>query len=336
MRGPARIPPANNRGVALLLAVTVISLLMAVTLQFSKDMRQELISSANLLESSRLGVMVKSGYNIAVAVLQQDSEENTFDSFHDDWAVMEASDLSRLYGSGKLEITIRDLSGRLQLNSLAGSGSQAVKIARESRVILERLLLSGDLVELSKEEADLIINAITDWIDKDDEEKGLEETESSYYLSREPSYSSKNGPMEFIEELLLIRGVTSELFYGTEEFEGLNDLVTVHGDDGKININTAPAAILKALSSDLDDEMVEKMVSFRQDIENKDSLEQKDWYKNVPGMVVVNFDGDMITTSSSYFRVLSRAEHNTMEKTLEAVVHRRKGKEIAMMSRKVK
>ncbi|MBM9606295.1 type II secretion system minor pseudopilin GspK [Desulfopila inferna] len=327
--------PLNNRGVALLLAVTVISLLIAVTVQFSKDMRQELISSANLRESGKLGVMVKSGYNLAVAVLQQDSEENEFDSFHDGWAVMGTADLAQLYGDGKLDIIISDLSGRLQINSLVQEGDVGAK----SEQILKALLDSGNLGEFSEEETSLIINAIVDWIDKNDEESGPEETESSYYLYREPAYSARNGPMEFIEELLLIRGVTSELFYGNEESPGLKDLLTVHGEDGRININTAPIPILKALSevnggTPMNDEIAETLITYRQNSENQDMLQEVAWYKNIP-LGGVTFDEKTLTTSSSFFHVLSRAEHNTMAKSLEAVVQRQQGEDIAMLSRKV-
>ncbi len=316
----------NNRGVALLLAVTVISLLVAVTVQFSKDMRQELMSSANLLASGRLGVMAKSGHNLAVAVLAQDGGENNHDSFHDAWAQLGDGDLAQLYGSGRLNITIEDLSGRLQLNSLANSP--------ESRKIFQRLLLAGDYNEMSKENAEMIVDAVVDWIDADDQESGIEETESSYYRSLEPSYSARNGPMEFIEELLLIRGITPDLYYGNDVFPGLRHVVTVHGDDGKININTAPADILQALSIDMTTEMVQNLLDFRQQSENRDLLQDPNWYTTIlPNDVTI--DSALIGTVGRYFKIQVRAEQGQMTKTLETVVDRQRGTQITMVSRKI-
>jgi general secretion pathway protein K len=326
----------NNRGVALLLAVTIISLLVAVTVQFSKDMRQELMSSANLLASGRLGVMTKSGHNLAVAVLAQDGGENNHDSFHDAWAQLGDGDLSQLYGSGRLNITIEDLSGRLQLNSLvntAGRGGGNA-VAAQNREVLRRLLLTGDQNEMSDEDAEMIVAAIVDWIDADDGESGIEETESSYYRSLDPAYSARNGPMEFIEELLLIRGITPELYYGNDVFPGLRHLVTVHGDDGKININTASADLLQALNPLMNTEMTEALLAFRQQSENKDRLQDPNWYATIlPNDVII--DAALIGTVGRFFKIQVRAEQDRMTKNLETVVDRQRGTPITMVSRKI-
>ena len=328
--------PMNNRGVALLLAVTVVSLLVAVTVQFNRDMRHELTSSANLLASSRLLAMVKSGYNFGVAVLELDGAENDYDSYHDAWARLQGDNMPSLYGSGRVDVAVTDLSGRLQVNSLVDvrAGQQQDGNAQKNRDILRRLLLYDSIGERSEEEAELIISAIVDWIDADDKESGIEETESSFYQNLEPAYTCRNGPLEFIEELLLIRGITSDLYYGTEASAGLRDVLTVHGDDGKININTAPPAIIRAMSPALNEELIEELLFFRQEEDNKDLLQSPDWYANIlPGDIV--FDGDTIGTSSRYFQVVSAAEYSGIEKSLRAVVRREQGKQPEMISRKV-
>ncbi|HKJ64426.1 MAG TPA: type II secretion system minor pseudopilin GspK [Desulfopila sp.] len=328
--------PTNNRGVALLLAVTVVSLLVAVTVQFNRDMRHELTSSANLLASSRLSAMVKSGYNLGVAVLELDGAENDYDSYHDAWARLQGDSTPSLYGSGRVDVAVADLGGRLQVNSLVdvGGGQQQDGNAQKNRDILRRLLLYDSTVERSEEEAELIIFAIVDWIDADDKESGIEETESSFYQSLDPGYACRNGPLEFIEELLLIRGITADLYYGTEESAGLRELLTVHGDDSKININTAPPAIIRALSPALNEELVEELLFYRQEEGNKDRLQSPGWYANIlPGDIV--FEGDIIGTSSRYFEVVSAAEYSGREKSLRAVVRREQGKQPEMISRKV-
>jgi general secretion pathway protein K len=62
--------------------------------------------------------------------------------------------------------------------------------------------------------------------------------EDEYYLSLEPPYHCKNAPMDSIEEILLVKGMKSEYFFTTENYDGLKNYVTV-GTSGKININTA-------------------------------------------------------------------------------------------------
>ncbi len=324
----------NNNGVALLLAVTVISLLIALTVQFSKDMRQELIGSANYLAASKLGTMVKSGYNIGAALLQVDGGVNEIDSYHDGWAKVASDGLANLYGTGSLSINITDLGGRIQLNSLIDEqGKAGDAVSKQTRTLLKNLFLTGRLGDYGDEEIELILDSITDWIDADDDEIGIDETESSFYQSLQPSYRCKNGPIEFIEELLLIRGITTDLYYGNAEFAGLKDLVTAHGNDGKVNINTAPSLVLQALSTEMNEELAADLIEFRGDEENEEQL-GGNWYTTIlPGDV--NLPGAAIALSSNYFQITATAERNDMEKNLYAVVQRQAGNAIALVSRKV-
>jgi general secretion pathway protein K len=72
-----------------------------------------------------------------------------------------------------------------------------------------------------------------------------------YYKDLDPPYRCKNGPLDRVEELLLVRGVTPELFYGTPAKDedparpGLVDLVTTTSQ-GQINVNTASPVVLQA------------------------------------------------------------------------------------------
>ena len=65
------------------------------------------------------------------------------------------------------------------------------------------------------EMTDDIADAIIDWVDKDDEAREYG-AESSYYEGLNPPYQCKNAPMDSLEELLLVRGVTPELLYGAD------------------------------------------------------------------------------------------------------------------------
>lgn len=320
----------SNKGMALLLAVTVMSLLVAVTVEFNKNMRQELVGSFTVKDNSQLGAILKSGYNLAEAVLFQDKQDNKYDSGYDRWAQLESSNLATLFGRGNLELIIRDLTGKLQLNSL-GAASSAGDNGRE---ILTKLLLNGEFGDLSADDVSLIVDAITDWVDADDDPKGFEETESSFYQSLDPAYTSKNGPFEFIEELLLVRGITRDLYFGTGEYKGLRDYVTVYGDDGKININNAPVEILQAMDENMAEDLVQEMVVFREDEGNKELLENATWYsQHVSGDL--NFDADMVTTESNYFDITAVARHVEMERILYAVVKRDSDGTISLISRKV-
>jgi len=67
------------------------------------------------------------------------------------------------------------------------------------------------LPEMTEEIADSIL----DWIDSDDEarENGVE---SDFYQGLSPGYAAKNGPMDSLDEILLVRGVTPQLLFGLD------------------------------------------------------------------------------------------------------------------------
>jgi general secretion pathway protein K len=81
-----------------------------------------------------------------------------------------------------------------------------------------------------------------------------------YYLSLTPSFRARHASLEEIEELLSVKGITPELFYGTyipasEDAEGprliprpgLADCVSVFGSRFQIDANTASPAVLAAI-----------------------------------------------------------------------------------------
>jgi DNA uptake protein ComE-like DNA-binding protein len=60
-----------------------------------------------------------------------------------------------------------------------------------------------------------IADAILDWMDEDDEPREYG-AEVDYYSSLDPPYAPKNGLLETVEELLLVRGVTPQLLFGAD------------------------------------------------------------------------------------------------------------------------
>lgn len=146
-------------------------------------------------------------------------------------------------GGGNVSYTIEDESGKININSASRDN------------ISELLRITG----VEPAERDMIADSILDWIDANDEHH-LNGAETAYYSSLARPYKAKNGPMDTIEELLLVRGVTPEIFYGTgfvppelasgedgikRGYKGIYRYLTVKGS-GKLNINTASETALEA------------------------------------------------------------------------------------------
>jgi general secretion pathway protein K len=110
-------------------------------------------------------------------------------------------------------------------------------------VRLNRLL---QLLDIDKQDRDVIVDSIEDWIDDNDEHRANGAESDDHYVTLPVPYRARNADMESVTELLQIKGVTPELFHGTPGRPGLADLLTVVGR-GDININTASRLVLATL-----------------------------------------------------------------------------------------
>jgi general secretion pathway protein K len=77
-----------------------------------------------------------------------------------------------------------------------------------------------------------------------------------YYLTLTPSFRARHASFQEIEELLLVRGVTRDLFYGSYIHDpqgnlvrraGLRDCLSVYGSSAMIDVNTAEPAVMQAI-----------------------------------------------------------------------------------------
>jgi hypothetical protein len=120
------------------------------------------------------------------------------------WIVRPNFDNDRAYGYG-----VVDEASKVNLNA---SSSDTVMLSK----------LPGMTVELAA--------SIVDWRDAD-EVPTQGGAESSYYLLLNDPYQCKNSPLETVEELLLVKGVTRDILYG-EDFNH-NGVLDVNEDDGE-------------------------------------------------------------------------------------------------------
>jgi general secretion pathway protein K len=182
-----------------------------------------------------------------------------------------------------------------------------------------------------------IISSIKDWLDSGDDDAvtGLNGAESDYYQDLDPPYPCKNGLFTHISELLLVRGVTADLFQGAGGEQGLSKYITVFGMnessdnsftyDGKININTAELPVLVAMLPPGNEDLAQAIYEYRMEASESvyiHDLSSPTWYKNVPGAGDIKIDPNLITISSDFFRIESTAKLGELKLTIKAVVKR--------------
>ena len=332
---------SNNRGIALLITISITTVLVAAALEYNRRARYEVHSTTAVRDRLTLSYMASSGVHTAMALLIKDKGESNFDSLQEDWANPEKIDeiLQEIpFENGKLSVVITDELGKIQINALVQSpdGRQF----NESQILIWERLLYGiwgedDLKDDSSPTA--IINSVKDWLDSGDDEAttGLSGAESSYYEEQDPPYASRNGPLADLNELLLIKGITPELFYGSEDKPGLAQYMTVHGLiagtgttynwPGRINLNTADAPVLAALLGTENQDLAQALFDFRQETADEKDIHDfsnPKWYKNITGFSDVSLNESLITVTSDIFRIESTASINDTKSVAIAVVQR--------------
>lgn len=325
----------GQRGMALLITIMVVSLLIAVTVQFCRDVRNSYFASATQLEGVRLRGIARSGFSIAAALLEVDGKKSDYDSLQELWGQLDSGELEGLFPEGELHLEVIDLAGRLPVNSLVaadgGADQTQVDIVRE---VLKRLLLSGIFAIESENQARAIVDALIDWLDSDEDESEFG-AESGFYHSLPTPYDCRNGSVVDIADLLLVRGITPGLLYGENGRPGLADFLTVHGKDGRINVNTAPVELLRALHPLMSRELAEELDDFRRAEANKDLLADVSWYLQVPG-----FPGDIelptavLAVKSNRFLIRSEGRLREQKRSMTAVMERSGENRVVMVARR--
>ena len=312
----------DNRGIALITVILIISILVAVAIELNRSSRATIYDAANLSDGIKLTYIAKSGFYGATALLTNTKTDYT--TLRDDWAQTETLSLQSktLFTDGYFIVKVEDESGKIPLNKLVNGN----EYNQDIKEILIRLLGQPEF-GLDDKKVNEIVDSLKDWIDAD-EEVSTSGAESSYYASLDPPYTAKNAKLDCIEELLMVKGVTKEIMYGTKEKLGLAGFVTTDSD-GVININTAPKMVLRALVDDKKGDLADEMDKYRKNDSN--DLSNSQWYKQVPGMAGVTIKPALITIKSNYFKIISVGSMKNMEQSLTGVVKKSDQKSVQII-----
>lgn len=232
---------ARQRGLALLLAIWLLTLLAVVASEFVASGRVKAAAESNKRDDLRGLALAQAGYRAAlqaldgVTALAVDAEDRLLLTYQDSADEVPAVEDDVPLGDGVYSWRISDEAGLVNLNSV------------QQRDVLARLLQQCGLE--AGADRDTIIDSVFDWRDPNRDHR-LNGAEEDYYRALDPPYSCKDGPFDVVEELLLVRGVTPELFFSKVEdgkrLPGLRDLVTTQ-PVGQSNPGTAPQAVVEAL-----------------------------------------------------------------------------------------
>jgi general secretion pathway protein K len=305
----------------------MISILVVFVLETMRAMQVEGASARYFQDSFQAEAVAKSGVGLAISLLKKDAEENKVDHLGEPWAQGLDPDVLpvTLPENTTVEGRVEDEEGKFPINYLVDEEGKPQDIYQK----VLKTLLSHTPFQLEEEEARGLVDAITDWLDTDDEPTGELGAETFHYSGLEKPHEIRNGRFKSLAELQLVRGMTESLYFGQEDNPGLKDLLTIYSD-GKININTAGPIVLKALvsqtiSEDTADSWVESVMEYRQEPMHWDFLGEADWYRNrMAGYNDISLPAELVTTRSNTFSAKMIGKAGVGRKAVFALIKRQK------------
>ena len=237
-------PLRNEEGAVLIMVLWVMMAMGLLALSFSASIRTEVDATRYVVEKKRAHYLARAGidyavYRIVESKMAFSQTQQLSDQGLGSVPEVLTGSVSLSLGSDSAEVDIVDETGKVNLN-------------RAPAHLIYNLLIT---VGLDPMEADIITDSIEDWRDPDDFYRA-NGAESDYYLGLPEPYVAKNGPFDVPEELLLVQGVTPEIYYGKKglapsgervEYYGLGKYLTVFTSVVRININSAPVPVLAAI-----------------------------------------------------------------------------------------
>ncbi len=148
-------------------------------------------------------------------------------------------------GGQNLKFSIEDERGKIDLNK---APDEMIEMALQGL--------------LGKEEGEILSDSILDWKDNDQDER-TNGAEKDYYLSLRPSYEPSDSKFILLDQLLLVRGVSPDLYWGPLDWKerddekemttwtgGIKDLFTIYNGTDKLISEAAPKPLIDILEKE--------------------------------------------------------------------------------------
>jgi general secretion pathway protein K len=250
---------SRERGIALLLVLWIFMVLGVIALDFARYMRDDAMAAVNFAEETQGYYLALAGMNRAIYEADLAHEAHGVggvDSQGTAAEVAEDEDVAENpvdgqwhdgeFAGGHYSVRMTDQAGYIPLNSKGLTEELLTRIVTTLIQGPGANATSGVDRRTSNDVA-IIVDSILDWRDAD-HLKRAHGAENDYYLKRRPSYRAKDDFFSSIEELLLVRGVTPALFYGSDGMPGMRDIFTVYVRGPlKMHYKASPPAVLQVL-----------------------------------------------------------------------------------------
>ena len=301
-------------GFVVVIVLCMVVMLSVLLLIFNEESRANLYAVEDFRKSAQALNCARAGLNIAIAAVKNSPDTHLAKSAKDLFSGENPIALDQ----GECVIAVSEESGKLNVNLLKEENGKLNRIR-----IDQMLKLIDTLNQDGSDDSQIdygIVPSIIDWIDSDDEITSLpfvkhknQGAESGYYGRLDRSYRCRNGSVETIEELLLVKGMSPDVF------GRLRDYLTVYGD-GKININSASRLMILSLSEKMDAALAQVIIERRR-LKPFESVAE---LRDLPGMtdsIYVEISRTLtVDPKDRYYNVTSRGGVEGLDRTVAAII----------------
>ena len=346
-------PSHNSDGIALIMVMCAIVVLSILAAAFAYSIKVETRLAQNADSEEQLLWLGTSGVQRACWILSQHPPGEPYDSLNQKWAggsgslaesnsVLSSVSLDNYpVGDGTVSIKIIDLERKVNINSAVNSAN--------SPLIQQALILMG----VDASEINVVSDSIKDWIRTDGPQPAG--AKSDYYQGLAVPYYAKEAPIDDLSELLLVKGVTPEMYWGSNAtnhtpsvFQHKLGLGTAPGQapdypfglveiftpfsSGKINVNTADANVLQMIPG-VDAAMADAIIKQRAGPDGVDGTEDDTPFRDpgqLSGFGIQNTSG--CDTRSSTFEVHVTAQLGDDKREYVAILARTSGTALQVVS----
>ena len=261
-------PLKQSAGVALVTVLLVVAAATIAAVSISVRQQVDIRRTESLLRSDQawlhaLGVEMwaKGRLDELARDIANDPTLAPVSSNGNEWEIVMRNDGS--VEGGDVVGKLIEQQGRFNLNNLVkdsnpnpnptSSQNQNLISNSKGRERFKKLL---DILVVN--DADMLVNALTNWLDTDNVPTGMGGVEDDHYQSLEKPYRAANRLMAHPSELLLVEGFTLGIYRKL-----LGHVTALPELDTKININTASKEVLASVLTNMDSRGIDDIITDR-------------------------------------------------------------------------
>jgi general secretion pathway protein K len=310
---------SQQSGIALILVIFIVALASTIVVNMAYLTTISSQQNNMVVQSLQAEYLLKSALNVARRLIQADTSPQ--DHPKDPWGMfLNGAQVPQEFiplnePNMSLELEIRPEDGRLRLDQLAGSSRS--KIDQWGPVFLNLFTNLGFDSDDEKDHTGLfpdkvfspreMVGVLIDYMDSD--KQPFEETRYAKGIeNRVDEGIFPNERIDDVDELKNLPGFTPK------RLQKLTPFVTTRGGS-YVNINTAPREILRALHVDMTEDVVDAIVSYRnqkafgEDTADGEKVAWKNELRDLVGEQIFEEIRFMVNIESRWYQVIAKVDY---------------------------